>query len=336
MNTRTLSLMSVLSFLAACFGRTSDAAQKPAVAEYPRFPATSVADVKFEPIALDSGFRMKSFFISSDKEAVYVLGYRAIGGENPDVPRAALHTVLRMFALDTKGTITHRLDITGTDDVWGSSMGMIGGELLLYTGDHFVVLDTRSFKAREKIPVWHDQHFPSKQDVELMTPDEQRDAYEPLLDAALKDCTSCRWLEWPSGKYFVFVEGARGKRAAWSPMTYADDVIAPLRERFAPIEVSMNPQVSTDSGGDNFTALDGAVKIHEEDILSGGTELDFPNYKARVVVQYALTMGPRVLHFSTSDKRRHDSRVGFADNAYLTTSDGSAWVRYMGILYRIE
>jgi hypothetical protein len=328
--------MWVLSLLASCFGRKTPEERRTPVAEYPRFPATDVAGVEFARVALDDGFRMQSFFIAPDKASVYVLGYRSYEGRDPDGPHLVELTDLRLFALDVKGRIVRRLDMKRTDDAWGSSMGMIGDELLLFTGDQFVVLDATSFKARERIPVWHDQHFPTKDDIEMMTPDEQRDAYAPLMDAALRDCAACRWLEWPSGKYFVFVEGARGRRAAWSPMTYEDRVIDPLRARFAPLAVSMNPRVSTDPGGDGFTAADGALTIREEDLLSAGTELDYPNYKSRMVAQYALTAGGRVAHFSTTDRKRHDLRLGFADNAYLATADGAAWVRYMGGLFRLD
>ena len=330
--------MSLLSLLAGCFGRSAADRPTRAPAEYPRFPATDVAGVAFRPVALDPGFSVRSFFLAPDKQRLYVLGDRRAGGDPPDRPR------LRLFALDVTGTITHRLDLKPTDGGWGASLGMVGDELLLYAGDHFVVLDPASLTARERIPVWHEEHFPTAADIELMTPDEQRAAYVPLMDAALAHCPTCRWLEWPSGKYFVFVTGATGRargtsvgrRAAWSPLTYEDAVIAPLKQRFAPLAVATNPRVSSDAGGDHLTVVDGAVQLREEDVLSGGTELDYPNYKPRVVVQYALTVGGRVLHFSTTDRQRHDRRVGLADNAYLTTADGAAWVRYMGRLYRIE
>ena len=299
----------------------------------------------FRPVTLDAGFAVRSFFLAPDKQRLYVLGEHRAGGQSPDRPR------LRLFALDVTGTITHRLDLTPTDGGWGASLGLLGGELLLFAGDHFVVLDPPSLTARERIPVWHEEHFPTAADIALMTPDEQRAAYVPLMDAALAHCPTCRWLEWPSGKYFVFVAGAPGEvrakarrqaagrasgtRAAWSPLTYEDAVIAPLKQRFAPLAVATNPHVSSDAGGDHLTVVGGAVQLREADVLSGGTELDYPNYKRRVVVQYALTVGARVLHFSTTDRGRHDRRVGFADNGYLTTADGAAWVRYMGQLYRI-
>jgi hypothetical protein len=336
MHTRAVSLMWVLSLLASCFGRKTPAEREPTVAEYPRFPATDVADAAFALVALDDGYRMKSFFIAPDKASVYVLGHRSYEGKDPDGPYLVELTDLRLFALDAKGRITRRFDMKRTDLAWGSSMAMIDGELLVLTGDQFVVIDAASFRARERIPVWHDQHFPTAGDIEMMTPDEQRDAYVPLMDAALRDCAGCRWLAWPSGQYFVMAPGPRGKRAAWSPLTYADEVVAPLRQRFAPLTPSMNPHVSTDAGGDGFTAVDGDATLREEDLLSGGTQLDYPNYKGRMVAQYALTTGPRVVHFSTTDRDRQDLRLGFADNVYLTTADGAVWVRYMGELFRME
>ena len=151
--------MWVLSLLASCFGQSSsDRRQQHAAAEYPRFPATDVADVAFQPVALDSGFVVKTFFLSLDKRRVYVLGEKPPGSDDPDLPPSrprAGQRGQRLFALDATGTITHRLDLKRTDDGWGSSLGMIGDELLLFTGDHFVVLDPASVTERERIPVWH-------------------------------------------------------------------------------------------------------------------------------------------------------------------------------------
>ncbi|MEO7999528.1 MAG: hypothetical protein ABI852_18900, partial [Gemmatimonadaceae bacterium] len=136
--------------------------------------------------------------------------------------------------------------------------------------------------------------------------------------------------------YFVYVSAPAGKRAMWSPLTYEEVRIDPLRKKFPLIAVTDNPNVYDGVKGGGFKATDGAVTIHEEELLDGGKELDYPNYKYRSIVNYALTIGTRVIHFSTTDQRRHDARVGFADNVYLTTADGAAWVRYMGWLYRIE
>lgn len=326
--------MSLFTFLAGCFGARKEPSKPPAV-PHPRFPDTDVAGLKFEHIELADGFSMKTFFIAPDKQHVYVLAYKDFGKRIPDDPRPPERTDTRVFELDAKGVIQRHVELKNTGDSWGSSMGLIGDELMLYTGDDFVVVNTKSFTAKEKIPVWYDQHFPTKQNIELMTRDEYIPAYEALFDAAIKNCTNCHWLVWPSGKYFVYVSGPPGKRAMWSPLTYEDERIDPLKKQFPPVAVSVNPNVNDGVKGGGFTVTDGAAKIHEEDILDGGRELDYPNYKDRSIVQYALTIDTRVIHFSTTDQKRQDARLGFADNMYLTTADGAVWVRYMGWLYRI-
>lgn len=326
--------MSLFTFLASCFGSRKEPEKPPAI-PHPRFPETDVTGLTFEHIELTDGFSMKTFFIAPDKQHLYVLAYKDFGKRIPDDPRPPERTDTRVFELDMKGVVKRHIELRNTEDSWGSSMGLIGDELMLYAGDAFVVINTTSFTAKEKIPVWYDQHFPTKQNIELMTPDEYKPAYEALFDAAMKDCTNCHWLVWPSGKYFVYVSGPAGKRAMWSPLTYEDHNIDPLKKRFPPIDVSVNPNVNDGLKGGGFMTSDGVAKIHEEDVLDGGRELDYPNYKYRSIVQYALTIGSRVIHFSTTDQKRQDARIGFADNAYLTTADGAVWVRYMGWLYRI-
>lgn len=328
---RAMSLLSLL--LAACFGKKPPEPPK----EYPRFPESDAANVKIERVELDSGFLPRAFFVATDKQNVYVLGYKTHNSGNPDMPGQLQRTDMRVFALDAAGKIVHRLDMKKIDDIWGASLGLLDNELLVRAGDCFHVINTSTFTVQEKIPVYDEQFFPTKQNITLMTPDEQRDAYEKLYDAALKNCSTCLWLDWSfAGKYYVLAQGAPGKRAVWSPMSYEDDVIASLKQRFKPAHVSLNANASADSGGGHYTIVDGPIKIREADILSGGTELDYPNYKSRSVIQYEATVGAKVAHFSTTDKKRHDLRLGFADNLYLATHDGAAWVKHEGVLYRMQ
>lgn len=329
-----LSAMSLLTFLVSCFGGRKP--EKAPVQPYVRFPETDVPGLKFEHIELPDGFHMKSFFVSTDKQHLFVLAYKDFGARIPDDPRPPERTDSRIFELDSKGKVLRQLEFRDTDDTWGASMGMIGDELMFYTGDNFLVINTVTLKVAEKIPVWYDQHFPTKQNIELMTRDEYIPAYQALFDAAIAKCTNCHWLEWPSGKLFVYSAGAVGKRVMWSPVTYMDEVVDPLKKRFPPIDVSRNPTADTTAGGDNFTITDGSAIVKEEAWLDGGRELDYPNYKDRSIVQYGLTIGSRVIHFSTTDQKRQDARLGFSDNRYLATSDGAVWVKYMGWLYRIE
>ncbi len=332
-----LFTMSLLSLLFGC--NTKKTPEK--VEEYPRFPATDHPEAKVIPVALDSNYWLKSYYITPDKQNVYVLGYRKIvkpmkeGEEpNPGEPRLADY---RLYSLDNKGQIIHRLDLPRDEAYAGGSFVLLDNQLMLGISGEMLVLDQEKFTIQEKIPIYDSQSFPSKQDVELMTPDEQRDAYQEKFDAILAKPASCRWLEWsPGGGYLIFVQGPPGKRSAWDPISWEDEALADLKSRFEPMVVARNPNANNYEKGENFRCVDGPVQIRELDYLSAGTQLDWPNYKNRTVVQYEMIVGAKTLHFSTTDKSRHNLRMSFADNLMLSTSDGSGWLAYEGILYRVE
>jgi hypothetical protein len=56
----------------------------------------------------------------------------------------------------------------------------------------------------------------------------------------------------------------------------------------------------------------------------------------RTTVQYELKLAGKTIRFSTSDKKRHNLLLRFADNLYLCTEDGVAWVAYEETLYRVK
>ena len=327
-----LGAMTILSFLAGCFGARKP--EKVAVKPYPRFPETDVPGLAFEHIELGNGFQMKPSSSLPTNSTCTRSATRTRGTRAPDDPRPAERTDAAIFEMDPNGKPLRHLELRGSDDGWGTSIGMIGNELMFYSGDHFIVINTSTMKVAEKIPVWHEQHFPTKQDIEMMTRDEYIPAYLEKFDAAMEKCTDCHWLVWPSGKYFVYVAGAAGKRALWSPIDYTAETIEPLKKKFPTISVVTNP--GADSGVSNPTIVDGSAKIREEAEIDDGQELDYPNYKNRSIVQYELTIGSRVIHFSTGDRNRQDRRVGFADNNYITTADGAVWLRHMHWLYRVQ
>ncbi len=337
MTRRFLLAMSLLSLLFGC--NTKKTPAKPE--EYPRFPETDQPTAQVVPVPLDSGYSVKSFFIAPDRQHVYVLGYRPIipameEGEVLD-PNERDMAACRLYHLGDKGQVKHHLDLPPQKTYGYGSFGLLNDQLLLRFGDHFLVLDTQKIAIQERIPVYDEQFFPSKKKVGLMTPDEQRDAYQPLFEALLQQAAACKWLDWtPGGEYLVFVQGPAGKRSAWAPISYEDDLLVGLKSRLEPLLVKVNPQAGNDGPAENFQCTDGSVHIREVEYLSAVTELDYPNYKNRRVLQYEMTVGSKTLHFSTSDKKRHDLRLGLADNLLLATVDGTGWVKYEGVLYRIE
>ncbi|MEO6759492.1 MAG: hypothetical protein ABIO24_08570, partial [Saprospiraceae bacterium] len=106
--------------------------------------------------------------------------------------------------------------------------------------------------------------------------------------------------------------------------------------RFAPLVMPVNPNANNYENGDNFHCSDGPVQIREADYISAGSQLDYPNYKNRMVLQYEMVVGDKTLHFSTTDRSRHKLRLDFSDNRMLATADGAGWIKYEGVLYRVE
>lgn len=221
-----------------------------------------------------------------------------------------------------------------TDWMSGGTFGLLEGELLLRIGDWFLVLDPATFAIREKIQV-HDSRYISWKETE-MTRDEHQADYQAKFDAVLNDCNACKFLYWsPGQEYLVLVQDAAGERSAWVPMPYEENVLADLKQRFELLLVSLNPQGLMDDKTEQVDITDAPAHLREVEYLSAGTQLDYPNYKSRSVLQYELTASGKTVHFSTTDKDRHNLRLNFSDNLMLSLADGSVWVGYEGLLYRM-
>ncbi len=178
--------MSLLSLLFGCKPKKTP----PKSEEFPRFPATDNPAAKLELIKLDDGYWPKTFLITEDKQQVYVLGYGKIvsktmvNGEEtrPDLRDRAY---FRLYALDKQGQITHRLDLPNGHTYTGGTFGMIDGQLVLWFDEQLLVLDPGKLAVLEKIPVYDTHVFPTKQDLEMMTPDEQQKAYQQKFEVAV-------------------------------------------------------------------------------------------------------------------------------------------------------
>lgn len=333
---RCCLIVLIMSLFTILFGCKDKKQQEAKTVESPRFPATDHPDVQFSPVSLD-GFNAQAFYITADKQSVFVLG-----AKDPDLeqkqeegyepqPRQFERIDYRIFYLDSNGAIKYHHDILQTDWLDGGSFGMLEGEFMLRIGDFFLVLDPKTLDVLEKIPV-HDPTYVSWKEPE-MTFDEKRDDYQAKFDL-LYDNPNARWLDWsPVPEYMVFVEGPKGKRAAWYPISYEDELLADLKQRFKPLVVPLNPTAIGSDSTTNFTITDGDANIEETEFLSAGTQLDYPNYKSRSVLLYEMQLNGKTLHFSTTDKDRHDLRLRFSDNLFLTTKGGEVWLIYEGVLY---
>ncbi len=335
--------MSLLSFLFGCNSKKNAekaAEQTPPTPEWPRFPATDNPAATVAPVVPEKGYYTKAFFIADDKQNVYVLGYRKIRqdleeGEEPN-PGEKDDANFKLYCLDMQGQMIHQLDLRiRTKLYFDASFGMLEHQLMLRIDDFFLVIDPQQWRIVEKIPVYDNQFFPTKQKIELLLPEEQDEAYQQKFNEMLQNAANGKWLDWPSsGEHLIFIDGP--KRAAWTPISWEDDYLAGLKSRFTPVTVPSNTDTHDYKSGDNFHVSDGAASIREVEYLSGGTELDYPNYKSRSILQYEMIVNGKTVHFSTTDKKRHNLRIGYSDSIMLATADGSVWVKYEGVLYRCE
>lgn len=331
-------LLLAMSIFSILFGCTSKKTPKK-VEEWPRFPATDNSEITVAAVPLADGFRFNSFFIAPDKQNTYVLAYRISentsgqkqGRNRPGEPD---YMDYRLLCLDARGLVKYQKELPGIDWIYGGTIGLLNGELMLRLGDWLLVLDPKSFNTLEKIPV-HDPTYVPWKETE-MTRDEQQADYQAKFDTMLSTCKACNWLYWsPTQEYMVFVQGVAGERSAWLPISDEEDLLTSLKQRFEPLSVTLNRQVS--KGDSNLIELADALgQIREVELLSAGTQLDYPNYLSRSVLQYELTTNGKKAHFSTTDKDRHSLRLGFSDNLMVSLADGSVWVMYEGVLFRIQ
>jgi hypothetical protein len=328
--------MSLLSILFGCNTKKKSTS----IPEWPRFPATDKSEITVTAITLADSFNVVSFYISPDKQNMYVLGSRApqesIGQENGENrPGDPDYMDYRLLCLDANGQTKYHKDFLKTDWMYGGNFGLLHGDWMLRIGDCFLVLEPTTFAVKEKIHIHDSKYIPWKNKV--MTRDEYESDYKSKFDAALENCKTCKFLDWSPGReYMIFIQGAAGKRSAWTPMSYEENDLAELKQRFENLSVTLYPKVLNEDRVADYEITDEGAHIQEVEYLSGGTQLDYPNYKSRSVLQYELSMNNEKVHFSTTDKDRHNLRLSYSDNLMLSMADGSVWVMYEDILYRIH
>lgn len=326
-----LIAMSLLSFLFGCNTQKSP----PKAEEWPRFPATDNAETTLTAVPLADGFTISSFYLAPDKQHLYVLGSRQPAARNLSFPGEPAYVDYRLLCLDAAGKILYYKDMLRTDWMYGGTFGLLEGELLLRIGDCFLVLEPKTFAIKEKIKVHTSEYISWKETT--MTFDEHRDDYQAKFDALLENCKTCKCLYWsPDREYLVFVPGNVGKRAAWGqPMFFEAEDLAALKQRLEPLAVTFNPQTSN-ADSTHLTISDHRAQIREVAYLSGGTQLVYPNYKNRTVLQYELILNDKKIRFSTSDRDAQSLHLRFSDNLMLSMADGSVWVVYDDLLYKIN
>lgn len=330
-----LLLFSLVSFLFGCSEKKVPPT-KPAV--WPRFPDADNPAVKIAAVLPDSMSLIQAFFIPADKMQVYVVTCQNLPANGPDkyfnVPRMV---DFHLLCLDEKGKILRKIKLPKSDQRYGASMGILEHRLAIRLSDVFLVLDPEKLDIMEKIPIWFGERFPSKQKVELMTPDEQRPAYAEAFDAAVKNAKDSNFLDWvPRGDGYVLIRDVNGHRAAWSPQRFVDNHFSELQQLYPNITVMLNPGYQYDASKGLLQIADDHTGIQEVEILPDGTQQYWHTQKVRRIIQSEMTLGGKKLRFSTGDRDGHDLRLVFSDNKMLSTQGGTGWLQYEGLLYRIE
>ncbi len=330
-----LLLISLISFMFGCSGKKTPATKQ---AAWPQFPESDNPSVRIEAVLPDSLSVLNAFYIPSDKKQVYVLVCQQPPRKNPDANFNVPAIVdFKLLCLDEKGKILHQMKLPDSDARYGADFGMLDGRIFIRLSDCFLGLDTAKLTITEKIPIWFDQRFPSKDKVELMMPHEQRAAYRAAFEKAIKSARSCQFLDWtPSGEGYALIGDASGKRAAWSPQQFVDNHVEELKKLYPNLRVTLYAGYQYDAAKDLQQIADEQAHIQELEYLPGGSQLVYPNYKERRILQHEMTVAGKQLRFSTTDRNGHDLRLVFSDNKMLSTWDGAAWVQYEGVLYRVD
>jgi hypothetical protein len=331
-----LLLMSLWSLLFGC-----NAPQSPAKAvEWPRFPETDNPATQVSAIPLADSFRVVSMYITPDRQHLYVLGSQAPQKGRPhkntrNRPGDLPFMDYRLTCMNAEGEVQYQQDISGIDWLYGGTFGLAAGSLMLYMGTHFWVLDLKTLVVQERIPVCSPEYIPWVQTT--MTRDEYEADYKEKFEAVLKNPTACKWLYWwPARAYFVFVEAPKDKRAMWSPLSYDKEHLDDLQQRLEPLSLSLADGVQQSDTTTHFSIMEDSASVREIEYLSGGTQLRYPDYKSRSILQYELVVNGKKTRFSTTDRDAHDLHLHFSDNGRLSMADGSVWIICENVLYRIH
>lgn len=326
--------MSILSLLFGC--RDKKSAENKVPEDWPRFLDTASNGLHLQPLVLEDGYTFQSFYITPNQQQVYVVAAKARKQKETtrSHPSEPIPMDFRFLCLDQTGKTLYFKDYPNV--TWGyGSFGMLENHFVVRILDYFLELDPSNFAILDKIPV-HRSAYISWKETER-TFDEHRDYYQAQFDKLYQN-PQARWLEYsPKPEYLVWVDGPKGLRAAWGPVSYDDSLLDDLKKHFPPISLKINPMAVNDpTGNTHFSIQDGNNSITEAARISAGTEFSYPNYMERTTVQYELTLAGKTIRFSTSDKKRHALQLCFADNLYLCTEDGTAWVAYEETLYRVK
>ena len=314
--------------LLGCFRKKTPPKTDP----WPRFPASDNPNMAIVQLIFPDSFGVQTFFISPDRQHVFVLCSRI----SPRQKRAAHPSIptkmdYLLASLDANGQPVAQKTWLNTDMNGRGLFFEVQDEFMLYLGNFLLVLNPQTLDILEKIPV-HSPLYIAWKETER-THDEQQADYKKALEAVLQK-ENVYFLEcWAGGQYFIFEQGVAGKRAAWMDINYEPESRTALKAQLPLMAANHNRPMP----GDTLCKItDEAAYLHEIELLSGGTQFSYPNYKTRSIVQYEMMANAQKIRFSTTDKDNHALKVGVSDNGLLTSAGGTAWLKYEDMLFRVR
>ena len=316
---RYFLLMSLLSFLFGC-GESSNKSEQ--YAQVPQFPQLDNPNCQVVPFKTDTDFFAQTFIISPDKKNVFVLAYGMAG-----TPQKMPYQILK---LNMDGNMEHKVTIPNC--VWGEIPNFWwenNGYLSLKIADDIKTFDPFQLtivKARREISK---ENFLSHKRLVMMEYHETEDAYDSALQKAIEKST-VQYVRKVLNLDYLMLDFADRQAEAWYlyPNNEVEHVIAKYGEQKSP----MNPPPPTED--DIITDGNTRLTFLKHNTLD--YKIAYPNIKyiEERVLQLSVNNNQKA-RFKLGNKENHGLELHYADNGFLTTTNGHVWLLYERQLYQL-
>lgn len=313
-----LLFMSLLSLLFGCGTKSGDKDKFPQV---PYFPQTDNPACRVEPAPMDTGFYAQSFIIAPDKQHVYVLACGMAG-----TPEKMPYQLLR---LDAAGQAQRKVEMpdcqwADTPCFWWEN----DGKLSLLLNDVIKTLDPDDLQLVKEWQQMDLKNFLPQKKMDQLTYDEQVLAYdEALQNAAGKSRTAYVLQVW--NLHYLMLDFKGQPAQSWH--LWNDEDIEQAVARYGLRKGASYPAEQPEN--DLISDENARLTLLTHEVLD--YKMAYPNLKYIEMRVLALTAGKQTARFKLSNKNNRSLFLQYADNQRLTTADGTAWLLFEGVLYRV-
>ena len=159
---------------------------------------------------------------------------------------------------------------------------------------------------------------------------EKEDAYYIALQTAIKKSTA-KYTRKLYNLEYIMLDFANKNAEYWYlyPNRESDDIKSKYAERKAP----MNPPTTFDK--DLLTDGNTHLTVLESNVLDYHYTYASPNIKYTEERIMEIANGKQKARFKLNNKDKHSLKFNYACNDYLATTNGTVWLMYEGVLYRI-